>query len=236
MNPRELVSRDDWMAARLALLAAEKEHTRRGDALVAKRRELPWVLVDKDYVFDTPDGPRALADLFDGRCQLALYHFMFGPDWTQGCHRCSFWADNFNGIDVHLAHRDTTFIAASNTSLENIEAYRRRMGWEFRWVSALGSGFNEDFAVSWTKAQLEAGEGRYNFDSGWAFFTEMQGLSVFAKLDNGRVAHTYSTFARGIDVCNGAYQILDLPPKGRDEHDLGPDPMTWLQRHDQYKN
>jgi predicted dithiol-disulfide oxidoreductase (DUF899 family) len=236
MEPRELVAQDDWMAARLALLAAEKEHTRRGDALAAKRRELPWVLVDKDYVFDTPDGPRALADLFDGRGQLALYHFMFGPDWTQGCHRCSFWADNFDGIDVHLAHRDTTFIAASNTSLENIEAYRRRMGWDFRWVSALGSGFNEDFAVSWTKAQLEAGEGRYNFDTDWAFFTEMQGLSVFAKLDDGRVAHTYSTFARGIDVFNGAYQILDLTPNGRDEQDLGPDPMTWIQRHDQYRD
>jgi len=236
VSEHALVSRDAWTAARLALLEEEKAHTRSSDALAAKRRALPWVLVEKEYGFGTPSGRRTLSDLFDGRSQLAIYHFMFGPDWTQGCHRCSFWADNFDGIDVHLAHRDTTFIAASNTALEKIEAYRTRMGWSFTWVSSLGSGFNDDFNVSWTKEQLEAGEGRYNFGTGWPYFTEMQGLSVFVKLEDGRIAHTYSTYARGIDVFNGAYQILELTPKGRDEDHLGPDPMVWLQRHDQYRD
>ena len=210
----ELASRADWTAARLALLDDEKELTRRGGrrrgraarAAVGARRE--------GLRLRHADGPQTLAELFDGRSQLAIYHFMFGPDWTQGCHRCSFWADNFDGIAVHLAHRDTTFLAVSNTAVENIEAYRQRMGWEFKWVSSLGSDFNRDFNVSWTDEELKAGKGRYNFGTGWAFFTEMQGLSVFAKLDDGRVAHTYSTYARGIDVFNGAYQILDLTPKG----------------------
>jgi len=233
MEDHVLVSREDWTAARLEVLAEEKALMRQADALAAKRRAMPWTLVEKMYVFDAPEGRVTLSDLFAGRSQLAVYHFMFGPDWTQGCHRCSFWADNFDGIDVHLAHRDTTFIVASNTSRENIEAYKTRMGWRFKWVSALGSDFNRDFHVSFAQAEITAGDAYYNFQKKSPYFTEMQGLSVFAKLADGRIAYTYSTYARGIDVFNGAYQILDLTPKGRDEGD-GVDPMFWLKRHDQY--
>lgn len=233
MEDRRIVSREEWTAARRALLAEEKALTRASDALAAKRRELPWTLVEKGYVFAAPEGRVALPDLFDGRRQLVVYHFMFGPDWTQGCHRCSFWADNFDGIDVHLAHRDTTFLAASNTALEKIEAYRRRMGWRFKWVSALGTDFNRDFHVSFAREELAAGDAYYNFAHASPPFTEMQGLSVFVKLASGQVAHAYSTYGRGIDAFNGAYGILDLTPKGRDEAGLL-DPMAWLRRHDQY--
>lgn len=233
MSDPKLVSREEWTSARKALLADEKALMRQGDAVAARRRALPWTLVEKPYTFETTDGPATLADLFAGRSQLVVYHFMFGPDWKQGCHRCSFWADNFDGIDVHLAHRDTTFLAASNTALAKIESYRERMGWRFRWVSALGSDFNRDFHVSFARGELATGDALYNFGTGRPFFDEMQGLSVFAKLADGRVAHAYSTYARGIDVFNGAYQILDLTPKGRDEGEA-PDPMFWLKRHDQY--
>ncbi len=233
MEARPLVSREEWTAARQALLAEEKSLTRQADALAAKRRTLPWVVVENDYRFDTPDGPRTLAELFAGRSQLVVYHFMYGPDWKQGCHRCSFWADNFDGIDVHLAHRDTTFVAASNTALTNIAAYRARMGWHFTWVSSLGTDFNRDLHVSFAAAELARGDAYYNFRNVSPHFPEMQGLSVFARLPDGRVAHTYSTYGRGIDVFNGAYQILDLTPLGRDEGDA-PDPMFWIRRHDQY--
>ena len=233
MEDHVLVSREDWTAARLEVLAEEKALMRHADALAAKRRAMPWTLVEKTYVFDAPEGRVTLSDLFAGRSQLAVYHFMFGPDWKQGCHRCSFWADNFDGIDVHLAHRDTTFIVASNTARENIEAYKTRMGWRFKWVSALGSDFNRDFHVSFAQAEISAGDAYYNFQKKSPYFTEMPGLSVFAKLADGRIAYTYSTYARGIDVFNGAYQILDLTPKGRDEGDAV-DPMFWLKRHDEY--
>jgi predicted dithiol-disulfide oxidoreductase (DUF899 family) len=233
MEPRKLVTRDEWTAARTALLAEEKALTRQADALAAKRQALPWVVVEHDYTFDTTRGPRSLADLFDGRRQLVVYHFMYGPDWKQGCHRCSFWADNFDGIDVHLAHRDTTFLAVSNTALANLQAYKQRMGWRFEWVSSLGTEFNRDFHVSFAAEELNRGDAYYNFKHASPFFPEMQGLSVFVRLDDGRVAHAYSTYGRGIDVFNGAYQILDLTPKGRDEGDAM-DPMFWLRRHDQY--
>lgn len=233
MNDHALVPREDWTAARLDVLAEEKALMRQMDALAAKRRAMPWTLVEKAYVFDAPEGRVTLSDLFAGRGQLVVYHFMFGPDWNQGCHRCSFWADNFDGIDVHLAHRDTTFIAASNTSREKIEAYKARMGWRFKWVSALGSDFNRDFHVSFAQAEIDAGDAYYNFRMKSPYFTEMSGLSVFAKLADGRVAYTYSTYARGIEVFNGAYQILDLTPGGRDEKGA-PDPMFWLKRRDQY--
>jgi len=233
MEPRTLVSRDEWTAARSALLAEEKALTRQADALAAKRRALPWVALENDYVFATPSGRRTLAELFAGRSQLVVYHFMYGPDWKQGCHRCSFWADNFDGIDVHLAARDTTFVAASNTALANIERYRDRMGWSFTWVSTLGTDFNRDFHVSFAAAELARGDAYYNYRHVSPHFPEMQGLSVFVRLADGRVAHAYSTYGRGIDVFNGAYQILDLTPKGRDEGDA-PDPMFWLKRHDQY--
>lgn len=233
MEDRPLVSRAEWTAARTALLAEEKVLMRQSDALAAKRRALPWVLVDEPYLLEGPNGTVTLADAFAGRRQLVVYHFMYGPDWKQGCHRCSFWADNFDGIDVHLAHRDTTFVAASNTAIANIEAYRGRMGWRFTWLSTLGTTFNRDFAVSFTTEELARGDAYYNFKRVSPYFPEMQGLSVFAKLADGRVAHAYSTYGRGIDVFNGAYQILDLTPQGRDEGDA-PDPMFWLRRHDQY--
>ncbi len=233
MEAPKLVSRAEWTAARMALLDEEKALTRVADELAAKRRALPWVVVEGAYSFDTRDGRKTLAELFAGRNQLVVYHFMYGPDWKQGCHRCSFWADNFDGIDVHLAHRDTTFLAASNTALANIETYRKRMSWRFMWVSALGTDFNRDFHVSFAAAELARGDAYYNFKNVSPFFPEMQGLSVFAKLADGRVAHAYSTYGRGIDVFNGAYQILDLTPKGRDEGDAF-DPMFWLRRHDQY--
>lgn len=230
-----IVSPQEWREARVALLEEEKALTRAGDAIAAKRRELPWTLMD-EYVFQTPDGPETLAELFAGRGQLAMYHFMFGPDWTQGCHRCSYWADSFDGIDIHLAHRDTTFLACSNTSTDNIEAYKERMGWNFKWVSALDNGFNQFMRVSFNKEEYESGKADYNFGTHPPYFQEMQGLSVFAKTDDGEVARAYSTFGRGIDVFSNTYQILDLTPKGRDEQDLGFDPMTWIQRHDQYKD
>jgi predicted dithiol-disulfide oxidoreductase (DUF899 family) len=233
MKDHEIVSREEWTAARTALLAEEKAFTRQGDTLAARRRALPWVLVDEDYAFEGPGGRVTLADLFAGRSQLVVYHFMYGPDWKQGCHRCSFWADNFDGVDVHLAHRDTTLIAVSNTSLEKIEAYRKRMGWRFTWVSALGSDFNRDFHVSFDQAELDAGDAYYNFKALSPPFREMQGLSVFVRLSDGRIAHAYSTYGRGIDVFNGAYQILDLTPRGRDE-DAFADRMAWLKRRDQY--
>lgn len=233
MDQRSLVSREAWLTRRLEVLDAEKAHMEQADALAAKRRELPWVVVEQDYEFATSEGTKRLEDLFEGRRQLAVYHFMFGPDWSQGCHRCSFWADNFEGIDVHLAHRDTTFVAASNTAIEKIEKYKARMGWRFKWVSALNSGFNRDFHVSFSQAEMETGEVYYNYARRPPLFPEMQGLSVFVRLDDGRVAHTYSTYGRGTDVFNGAYQILDLTPKGRDEEGHR-DPMFWIKRHDQY--
>jgi predicted dithiol-disulfide oxidoreductase (DUF899 family) len=235
MKEPELVTRAAWTAARKALLADEKRLMREADALAERRRALPWTRVEQDYAFDTPEGRATLGDLFAGRGQLAVYHFMFGPEWKQGCHRCSFWADNFDGVDVHLAHRDTTFLAVSNTALGKIEAYRRRMGWRFRWVSSLGSDFNRDFHVSFARAELAAGDAEYNYARRSPPFDEMPGLSVFARLKDGGVAHAYSTYGRGIDVFNGAYQILDLTPKGRDEAG-SPDPMFWLRRRDQYED
>ncbi|MEN8374291.1 MAG: thioredoxin family protein [Gemmatimonadota bacterium] len=232
---RPLVSRVDWLAARRQLLAEEKAMSKALDALAAKRHALPWVRVDEDYEFRTTEGVQSLADLFAGRGQLVVYHFMFGPDWEEGCPSCSFWADNFDRIDVHLAHRDTTLLAVSNTSVEKIEAYRERMGWSFKWVSSLGTDFNRDFAVTFTPQELEAGGVDYNFTLSAFPSTEAPGLSVFARLAGGGVAHAYSAFARGLDIFNGAYQILDLTPSGRDEGDL-PYTQAWIRRRDQYED
>ena len=228
-----IVSHQDWLAARRELLAAEKEFTRQRDALTRRRQALPWERVDKPYRFDTPSGPRSLAELFDGRSQLIVYHFMLGPDWEEGCKSCSFWADNFNGIPIHLAHRDVTFTAVSRAPLEKIEAYRQRMGWSFPWVSAHGSDFNFDYQVSFTPEQIAAGEAFYNYERRPAKSSEQVGISVFAKDEAGGVFHTYSCYQRGVDMLNGAYHYLDLTPKGRDEDDL-PFTMAWLRRHDQY--
>jgi predicted dithiol-disulfide oxidoreductase (DUF899 family) len=226
MDAPRIATREDWLAERLALLAREKALNRARDELAAARRALPWVRIDKPYRFEGAGGPLGLADLFAGRSQLALYHFMFGPDWQEGCPSCSFWADGYDGMAVHLAARDVTLAAASRAPLAKLLAYRDRMGWRFPWVSALGSDFNADFGVT-----LPEAGGTYNY-APTRRTGEMPGLSVFVR-DGDAVFHTYSTYARGLDPLNSAYQILDLTPKGRDEAGL-PWPMAWVRRHDRY--
>lgn len=226
-----IVSQDEWLAARKALLQREKEFTHARDALSAARRALPWVKVEKAYVFDGPDGKETLAELFAGRSQLVVYHFMLGPDWDEGCKSCSFWADNYNGIDVHLAHRDVTLIAVSRAPLAKIEAFKKRMGWSFKWVSSFGNDFNRDFHVSFTPEELK-GDVYYNYEMGRFPADEAPGVSVFAR-EGDAVYHTYSCYARGLDILNGAYNILDLVPKGRDE---GGQNMAWLRHHDRYED
>jgi predicted dithiol-disulfide oxidoreductase (DUF899 family) len=228
----QVVSHEEWRKARLELLAAEKEFTHQRDALTRRRMAMPWERVDKSYQFEGPNGALSLAELFDGRSQLIVYHFMLGPDWEEGCKSCSFWADSFDGIPIHLQHRDVTFTAVSRAPLAKIEAYKKRMGWSFPWVSSYGSDFNYDFHVSFKQEQLAAGKVDYNYglDEG---YEELPGVSVFYRNERGEVFHTYSCYARGIDAVNGAYQFLDLVPKGRDEDGLE-DSMAWVRRHDQY--
>jgi predicted dithiol-disulfide oxidoreductase (DUF899 family) len=232
MNRPTIVARETWLAARKELLAKEKELTRQRDRLSAERRALPWVKVDKAYVFEGPAGKETLADLFAGRGQLLVYHFMFGPDWEEGCPSCSFWADNYNGITQHLKHRDVQLVAISRAPIAKLEAYRRRMGWSFKWVSSLGSDFNRDYHVSFTPE--EKGSAYYNYREGGFSGSEAPGISVFFKDEGGAIFHTYSCYARGLDAMNSAYQLLDLVPKGRDEDGL-PHPMAWVRRHDRYE-
>src|SRR5215472_15099665 len=199
-----VVSRDEWLAERKRLLAREKELTRLRDQIARERRALPWVRIDKNYVFDTPDGQRTLADLFDGRRQLLVQHFMFGPGWEQGCPSCSFMADHSDGMTVHLAHRDVTLVAVSRAPLGDIERFRRRMGWQFRWVSSHGSDFNYDFGVSFAPEEVAKGEVTYNYST-WPFaFEEWPGISVFIK-NSDEIFHTYSTYGRGVEVMMGTY-------------------------------
>jgi predicted dithiol-disulfide oxidoreductase (DUF899 family) len=233
MNHSKVVSRDEWLAARKQHLKKEKEFTRLRDKLSAERRDLPWVKVEKNYVFDGPKGKETLADLFDGRSQLIVYHFMFGPDWEEGCKSCSFWVDNFNGIPIHLNHRDVTFTAVSRAPLAKINAYKKRMGWSFPWVSSYGSDFNFDYHVSFTPEQIAEGKAYYNYEVRPNTVSDEQGISVFYKNERGEVFHTYSCYARGIDMVNGAYHFLDLVPKGRDEAEL-PWTMAWVRHHDKY--
>jgi predicted dithiol-disulfide oxidoreductase (DUF899 family) len=232
MTDHKTGTREEWLAARLELLEAEKELTRRSDELARRRQQLPWVRIDKEYVFDTDEGEQSLRDLFASRSQLLVYHFMLGPDWEEGCKSCSFWADNFDGIPIHLNHRDVTFTAVSRAPLAKIRAYKKRMGWSFPWVSSYGSDFNYDFHVSFTEEQLAAGKVDYNYGLVEGY-EELPGLSVFYRNERGEVFHTYSCYARGIDMVNGAYQFLDLVPKGRDENGFE-DSMEWVRRHDQY--
>jgi predicted dithiol-disulfide oxidoreductase (DUF899 family) len=229
-----VVSREDWLAARRQLLQKEKEFTRLRDRLSAERRELPWVKVEKEYVFDTLDGKQTLADLLDGRNQLMVYHFMFGPDWEQGCPSCSFVSDHIDGANWHLPQRDVTLLAVSRAPLAQIEAFRQRMGWRFKWVSSHDNDFNYDFHVSFTKEELAKGKVHYNYDLVEGY-DELPGLSVFYKDENGDVFHTYSAYARGLDLLVGAYNYLDLAPKGRDEAAL-PWTMAWVRHHDRYEN
>jgi predicted dithiol-disulfide oxidoreductase (DUF899 family) len=226
-----IVSQDEWLAARKTLLAKEKEFNKVRDQLSAARRALPWVKVDKTYAFDGPNGKQTLSDLFDGRNQLIVYHFMFGPDWNAGCPHCSHWADNFNGIIVHLNQRDVTMVAVSRAPLAKLDAYRKRMGWTFKWLSSLESDFNFDFNVSFTPAEVAAKDAMLNFKRQDPKVSEREGVSVFFKDETGAVFHTYSTYERGIDMLSTDYNYLDLVPKGRDEGDRGP---FWVRRHDEY--
>jgi predicted dithiol-disulfide oxidoreductase (DUF899 family) len=232
-NNHKIVSHADWIEARKQLLVEEKEFNRLRDRLSQRRRDLPWEKVDKPYSFDGPGGKRALAELFDGRSQLIVYHFMFAPDWEEGCKSCSFWADNFNGIVVHLNHRDVTFLAISRAPLAKLQGYARRLGWSFPWYSSQGSDFNYDFQVSFTPEQIASGNGTYNYAGLQHKMSDLAGISVFAKNASGEVFHTYSTYSRGLDMLNGAYHYLDLVPKGRDEGGLK-HTHEWVRRHDQY--
>lgn len=229
-----VVSREQWIAARKALLAREKELTRLEDRIAAERRTLPWVRIDKGYVFDAPEGRRTLGELFDGRRQLMVQHFMLGPGWKEGCPSCSFMADHIDGMNVHLAHRDVTLVAVSRAPLAEIERFRRRMGWRFQWVSSHASDFNHDFGVSFTAEERASGQVHYNYAVQPFAPEEMPGISVFYKDDAGEVFHTYSTYGRGVEVMMGTYDLLDLTPKGRDEQNVKYT-MDWVRHHDRYE-
>lgn len=233
MPSHKVVSHQDWVEARKALLAKEKEFTRQRDALSQARRELPWEKVESPYFFDGPDGKKSLADLFAGRSQLIVYHFMLGPGWEEGCKSCSFLADHFNPAVVHLAQRDVTMIAVSRAPYDEIAAFKERMGWRFAWVSSQGTRFNEDYHVSFSQEALQAGEVYYNYAMTAFPSTEAPGLSVFHKDQDGEIFHTYSCYARGLDILITAYNCLDLVPKGRDEQDLA-FTMEWIRPHDSY--
>jgi predicted dithiol-disulfide oxidoreductase (DUF899 family) len=230
----QIVTREQWTAAREQLLIQEKELTRLRDQVAARRRELPWVKVDKSYVFDGPDGRETLADLFAGRSQLVVRHFMFGPGWEEGCVGCSFWSDHLDGALVHLEHRDVTVVVVSRAPLAEIEAFRRRMGWRFKWVSSFGSDFNYDYHVSFTPEQVASGKVYYNYGETANAGEEMPGLSVFYKDADGTIAHTYSSFARGNEPMLGTYTILDLTPKGRNETGPRRNLSNWVRLHDRY--
>ena len=233
LDQHRVVTRDDWIAARLQLLTREKEFTRQRDQLSQERRDLPWEAVEKEYTFEGPTGQMTLSDLFAGKSQLIVYHFMFDMDDDEGCEHCSFWADNFNGIDAHLRQRDVSFVTISRAPLSKLEAFQRRMGWTFTWVSSLPSDFNFDYQVSFTPESRERDEAYYNYALGDPGMPNREGISVFYRDEKGDIFHTYSTYARGIDMVNGAYQFLDLVPRGRDEagHD---NPQYWVRHHDRY--
>jgi predicted dithiol-disulfide oxidoreductase (DUF899 family) len=233
MNPHPIVSKTEWLEARKTLLVKEKEFTRLRDQLSEERRKLPWARIDKDYSFESSRGKVTLGDLFGGRSQLVVYHFMFGPNDEVGCKSCSFWADNFNGIVVHLNQRDVGFAAISRAPLAKLQAFAGRFGWSFPWMSSADSDFNFDFCVSFTPGQIASGQVSYNFGKHKAYGSEMPGISVFAKTPDGTIFHTYSCYARGLDMLNTAYHYLDLVPKGRDEAGL-PYSMAWLRHQDQY--
>jgi len=236
----KVVSRDEWLGARKALLAKEKELTRYRDTVNAERRRLPMVKLEKEYVFDAPEGQRTLAKLFEGRRQLLVQHFMFGPGWEQGCPSCSFMADHTDGMNVHLAHRDVTLVAVSRAPLSEIEKFKKRMGWQFKWVSSFGSDFNHDFHVSFTPEEQAKGQVYYNYGMQPFESEELPGISVFYKDDAGNVFHTYSTYRRGVEVMMGTYNLLDLAPKGRQEDWEEPPGrsdgplMHWVRHHDKY--
>lgn len=231
----EVVSEEKWIEARKQLLVKEKEFTRLRDELSRQRRELPWVEVEKLYLFDGPSGKETLADLFDGRSQLVVYHFMFGPEWEEGCARCSLVADNFSSTALHLAQRDVTFLAISRAPLAKIEAFKQRMGWTFKWVSSFGSDFNYDYRVSFTKEEMASGNFNYNYRMNGFPSDEGTGTSAFYKDSANNIFHTYSSYARGGEGMMGVYHFLDIVPKGRDEASFLPDTMAWVRHHDRYE-
>ncbi|MBN8960787.1 MAG: DUF899 domain-containing protein [Rhizobiales bacterium] len=229
-----VVSRDEWITERKALLAREKELTHLGDQIAAQRRALPWVRIEKDYVFDTPDGRRTLAELFDGRRQLLVQHFMFGPGWDQGCPSCSFMADHTDGMNVHLVHRDVTLVAISRAPIADIARFRQRMGWQFKWVSSHDNDFNYDFGVSFSPEEVAKGRLPYNYGT-WPYaYEEWPGISAFIRNAANEVFHTYSTYGRGVEAMMGTYRMLDLTPQGRDERNVEYK-MEWLRHHDRYE-
>ena len=230
-SSHKVVSSEKWLAARKKLLVKEKALTRLADKLAKERRALPWEAVAKDYVFEGPSGTQTLSQLFDGRSQLVVYHFMFVPDWDAGCPHCSRWADNFNGIIAHLNQRDVSMVAVSRAPYAKLAAYRQRMGWSFKWVSSFGTDFNFDYHVSFTPEELKKGKAFYNFKLQNPGVADREGVSVFARDAKGRIFRSYSTFARGIEALNLDYKYLDVVPKGRDEGGRGP---FWVRRHDEY--
>ncbi len=232
-TPHKVVTQEEWLAARTAFLEEEKRFTRMRDELNRQRRALPWVRVTKSYGFETPAGTRTLPELFDGRSQLMVYHFMFTPESKGPCSHCSFWADHFDGMLPHLHARDVTLVAASRAPLARLEEFKERMGWRFPWVSSGGSEFNYDFQASFTPDEVASGKAFYNYGSTRAGGADREGLSVFHRV-NGAVYHTYSTYARGIDMLNGTYHFLDVVPKGRDEEGLKY-PQAWVRYHDRYE-
>ncbi|MGB2693337.1 MAG: thioredoxin family protein [Thermodesulfobacteriota bacterium] len=234
MNKQNIVSKEEWLKARKELLTKEKEFSKLRDQLSQERRQLPWVKVEKNYVFETTQGKESLSDLFKGKSQLIIYHFMFGPDWEQGCPSCSFLSDSIDGTRIHLNHRDINLIVVSRAKLDKLQAYKKRMGWDFKWVSSFGSDFNFDYNVSFKSD--EPNESRhYNFETAGFLADEGPGVSVFVKDEEGEIFHAYSSYARGLDLLIGTYNYIDLTPKGRDEDAL-PFTMAWIRRHDQYED
>jgi predicted dithiol-disulfide oxidoreductase (DUF899 family) len=230
IDSHPVVSRAEWLNARREHLAREKALTHQRDQLSAERRALPWVKIDTPYTFDTPDGPQTLAQLFGANSQLIVYHFMFAKGWEAGCKGCSFLSDHLDGPNLHLAHHDISLVAVSHAPLAEFQAFKKRMGWQFKWVSSAGNSFNEDFHVSATDAEMSAGKMNYNYETTDFAEEEMPGISVFYKNAKGEIFHTYSAYARGLDILVGAYNYLDLTPKGRNEEEI----MEWVRLHDQY--
>jgi predicted dithiol-disulfide oxidoreductase (DUF899 family) len=234
ISQTKVVSHDRWLAARKEFLTKEKEFTRLRDELSRQRRDLPWEKVEKSYTFEGPRGKQSFADLFDNRSQLIIYHFMFGPGWSEGCKSCSYLSDHFDGMTIHLAHRDVTFAVVSRAPYAEIEAFKKRMGWRFHWVSSNGSDFNFDYHVSFTPEEKANGTIDYNYTRMSYFSDEGPGASVFYKNPQGEIFHTYSSYARGLDILVGTYNFLDLAPKGRDEDNLTFS-MSWVRHHDKYE-
>ena len=234
LKEHKVVSHEKWIAARKGLLAKEKKFSKLRDQMNRQRRELPWEKVEKDYVFNGPGGKETLADLFDGKGQLLVYHFMFGPEWGEGCPHCSFWADHFDSVNVHVGQRDTTFAVISRAPLKEIAPFKKRMGWKFKWVSSFGTDFNFDFNVSFTPQQIKSGVLPYNYGKFKMEIDELQGVSAFYKDSRGDIFHTYSSYARGIDLMNTTYNFLDLTAKGRDENPERT--QDWVRYHDEYKD